>query len=158
MAKILIIDDHRIVAELLREEICLDGHEGWVTREAKEMGELLVSVNPDLVILDLFLGKEERWDLLEKVTQRFARIPVIVYTSHDGYVGDLRIAQAAAFVIKSSSFEEIQRRIVEILMCTRSLPPIGGRSRRRSAPSGGTRPKRTTRTSSREPLTSQPPG
>ena len=115
MATILIIDSYSCVRELLHEELSAEGYMVAGTADISAVRELVVSTEPDLVILDLYLEKQTRWDLLCDIKDHNPHLPVLVFSAFGGYAKDPRLSQADAFIIKSIFFDELKRKIAELL-------------------------------------------
>jgi len=108
MAKVLILDDHTLVAELLREELAADGHQVLTSSDPTQVISTIPLCAPDILIMDPFLGKRPRWDLLRRIKLSHKEIPVIVYTGHQDYEQNPHLEMARAFVLKRSSLDEIK--------------------------------------------------
>lgn len=114
MAKVLILDDHTLVAELLREELAADGHQVLLSTDPIQVISTIPLFLPDILIMDPFLRKRPRWDLLRQIKRSHKEIPVIVYTGHQDYRQDPNVELARAFVLKRSSLEEIRTLVEEV--------------------------------------------
>ena len=80
-ATIVVINDDTPFLELMEELLESEGYNVHVRKEWKDAYEFVKEREPDLVILDIILGHEERgWNILELLTldPRTDRIPVIV--------------------------------------------------------------------------------
>jgi two-component system response regulator GlrR len=111
MANILIVDDKPRVARLLKQELCDAGHRVFMVWEEEAIEKAIGRFMPCLVLLDLYLGRRDRWDLLWSMKRKHPRLPVIILTAHDGYQSDPRIALAEAFVLKSISSDELLKQV-----------------------------------------------
>ena len=80
--RILVVDDEIEVASLLAEAVRRQGHEVATAQDAEEALPLLASYQPDAVILDVMLGELSGVDLLRRIRQTDARLPVVVITGH----------------------------------------------------------------------------
>jgi|YNPNPStandDraft_1061719.scaffolds.fasta_scaffold17837_5 DNA-binding NarL/FixJ family response regulator len=128
MAKVLILDDHTLVAELLREELAADGHQVLTSSDPRQVISTILLFAPDILIMDPFLGKRPRWDLLRRIKRSHEGIPVIVYTGHQDYEQDPHLEMARAFVLKRSSLEEIKALVGEVASGKQVQVPLGKRS------------------------------
>ncbi len=114
MARVMILDEHELVARLLMEELAQDGHDVLVQADPQEALAAISLQAPDILVMDPFLRKRARWDLLIQVKRAHQAMPVIIYTCHQGYAKDPNMRMAEAFVLKRSSLEEIRTLVQEI--------------------------------------------
>jgi DNA-binding response OmpR family regulator len=117
MARILMVDDKPRVARLLRQELFDAGHRVFTVRTAERAEEAIRRFMPDLVLLDLYLGRRNRWDLLWSMKRQHPELPVIILTAHEGYRSDPRISLAEGFVLKSASMNELLKQVAKIAGC-----------------------------------------
>ena len=114
MAKILIFDEYPSIRNLLAEELAGEGSIVLTMGRVELIGNGIVTFNPDLVILDLFLRGNFRWDLLEEIRRQAPALPVIVYS---GYYpqGDSHLSQVDGFILKSCALDELKQCISSLL-------------------------------------------
>ena len=115
MANILIVDGHRHVAELLTEELVSEGYSVDTIADPDSIRDRITLFGPDLVLLDLYLNRKTRWDVLRDIRLCYPRLPVVIFTGYDGYLRDPRISQADGFVVKSIFFDTVKRHVDTIL-------------------------------------------
>ncbi len=116
MAKktILIIEDQQSLARALRDRLDREGYEVKVCFEGEEGYESIISLRPDLVLLDLLLPKLFGLELLAMVRQHDDKsvrdVPVIVLTNYPEKEYFKRVEELGCkeFLIKSNySIDEI---------------------------------------------------
>ncbi len=118
MKKVLIVDDSQIhrdqVGKLLEESgyttvYAVDGENGY--NEA-------VSEMPDLIILDVFMPKENGLLLLERLKKQeeTKNIPVIIYSSYVGAEELALSSGAESFILKEDNDREKIIKTVEDLL------------------------------------------
>lgn len=80
---ILIVDDSETNLVLLEAILEDDGFEVQKAYSAREAQELLYKSIPNIILLDLLMPNENRFDLLKKlkVNKKFMDIPVIIVTA-----------------------------------------------------------------------------
>jgi CheY-like chemotaxis protein len=86
MARVLIIDDERVTAELLAMAMSLRGHTPFVAHHAVQGLELVVSEQPDIILLDLMMPGMDGYEMLARLRSmpEGKDLPVIVLTaSHE---------------------------------------------------------------------------
>lgn len=115
MANILIIDAQPYVRELLMQELAEEGYLVEATGDGVSIRELVRSSRPDLVLLDLCMKGNERWDVLRDIKQEDPQLPIIIFTAHDGYRKDPRLSQSNGYVIKSIYFDELKEKVAEVI-------------------------------------------
>jgi DNA-binding NtrC family response regulator len=114
MARILILDEYQPLRELLAEELVGEGY--FVISIGKHESVLngIITSNPDLAILDLFVRGKYRWELLDMIRALKPDLPIIIYSTHYP-AGDPHLQQIEAFVQKSCLFDELKQWIRGIL-------------------------------------------
>ncbi len=113
MKKILILDRYPSVRELLAEELAAEGNTVVPIGSPQSIWSLLHTFEPDLIIMDLFMNGKWQWNILREIKKQNPGLPVLIFTA--GFPeGDRRLSQADGWVIKSSVFDELKRKINEI--------------------------------------------
>jgi len=110
-ARIVVVDDHPLVREHLRETIERGGRLK-VCGEAEscnEALEVIKTTTPDLVLVDLSLKGSHGLDLIREVNGRHPRILMLVLSMHDGAVHAERAIRAGAngFITKQEATRKI---------------------------------------------------
>ncbi len=115
MTNILVVDDQACVRELLREELAGEGYRVTAVPGAEDAMVCLKLLRPVLVLLDLYLdGPDDGWEVLNKIKQRYPRLPVIIVTAYDSYVEDPRLSLADGYVVKSFDLTLLKRTVAEV--------------------------------------------
>lgn len=115
MPKILIVDDQTCIQELIAENLLLEGYE---VATAGDPGSAKVHLHhspPDLVLLDLYLDGPEGFRLFQNIKRQYSHLPVIILTAYDSYREDARLSKADGYVVKSTDFDELKKKIDEVL-------------------------------------------
>jgi DNA-binding response OmpR family regulator len=115
MSKILIVDDQLCMQQLLTAELTLEGYHVASSGDAESAKRRLLSLRPDVVILDLYLGGPDGFDLFEDIKMKYPDLPVIILTAYDSYRDDPRLSQADGYVIKSIILDELKGKIADVL-------------------------------------------
>jgi DNA-binding NarL/FixJ family response regulator len=107
---LLVVDDHKGLADAIAHLVAADGwdevHQAESTSGALE---LAARHRPDLVTVDLTLGREDGIDLLRRLRDDYPHLPLVVLTASgtvDRAVDSLR-AGASGFVPKGSDPEHL---------------------------------------------------
>ncbi len=111
MIRVLIVDDHAIVREGLKQ-VMSGLPDLKVTKEASngyEAIQALEAKDIDVVILDINLGDQSGLDVLKQIKQQWPQLPVLILTMHSEkqYATRMLKAGASGFLNKSSASEEL---------------------------------------------------
>jgi len=115
VAKILIIDEYPSFRELLAEELAAEGHLVVPLGNSTPFKELITTLTPDLVFLDPYTKGKERWDLLEGIKKQASNVPVLILTPYANAKKGPCQALADGYVVKSSCFDELKKKLSETL-------------------------------------------
>lgn len=80
---IIVVDDHPIVLD--GTKTLLESVDGWhvsTVTEASSIVETIAATSPDLIMLDINLGKLNGVTIAEQIKQRF-EVPIILYSGYD---------------------------------------------------------------------------
>lgn len=80
--RILVVDDEAILTDSLRNILSSSGYEISTCMNGEEFLATLAQVNPDLVLLDIFMGRSNGLQLLKKMKEDGAEVPVLMMTGH----------------------------------------------------------------------------
>jgi DNA-binding response OmpR family regulator len=85
MAKILIVEDDKILAEMYQEKFNHEGHEADVALSGEQCLAELEKFQPELVLLDILMPKLNGFHILKEIKKvpEFSNIPVILLTNLD---------------------------------------------------------------------------
>ena len=117
--QVLIVDDHPIVrhglALLINREpdlmVCGEAD------DAQSATQAIVSLRPDLVILDISLGGPDGLELLKQIRTRNTDLPVLVLSMHDEATYAERVLRAGAngYIMKQEATDRLLTAIRRIL-------------------------------------------
>ena len=117
--QVLVVDDHPIVrhglALLINREpdlmVCGEAD------DAQSATQAIVSLRPDLVILDISLGGPDGLELLKQIRTRNADLPVLVLSMHDETTYTERVLRAGAngYIMKEEATDRVLTAIRRIL-------------------------------------------
>lgn len=103
MSKVIVVDDDQTMTSLLQTLLELDGYEVAKAGSAEGFFEKLMSEEPDLVLLDVFLEDGEGLDILKEIRNHqnasIAQLPVVM-TSGMELSRQCRDAGADDFLLK----------------------------------------------------------
>jgi CheY-like chemotaxis protein len=115
MGKILILDEHSSVRELTSAELASEGHLVVPIGKPCLIREVMNSLEPDLLLLDIHLSGVDRWDVLDALKKEVPHLPVLIFSAYEGDSKDPRMALADGFVVKSVCFEKLKAKVAEVL-------------------------------------------
>lgn len=119
MIKILIVDDHEVVREGIKQ--ILGEPPGSITfgeaNTASEALRLAREQNWDVVVLDLSLGERSGLEVLKELKQVRPHLPVLILTMHseEQYARRAFKAGAAGYVTKDSSRAELVKAVNKVM-------------------------------------------
>ncbi|MCR9144530.1 MAG: sigma-54 dependent transcriptional regulator [bacterium] len=115
--KIFIVDDDKSIRSTLRDVLEDEDFEVEDFATGRNMLKALAKGRPALVLLDVWLGKEDGIDVLEKIKETYPALPVVMISGH----GTIEQAVAATkigavdFLEKPLSLETVLARITQVL-------------------------------------------
>lgn len=86
MAKILIVEDSKLVVTMMKKYLATDGHEFTIATSGVEALELLeAGPHPDIILCDVVMEEMDGFELIEKIktADNTKDIPVLFVTSLD---------------------------------------------------------------------------
>lgn len=111
MYKILIVDDEESIQILYADELTEDGYDVIAAFDCANILELIEQQRPDLVVLDIKLGKHNGLDLLMEIRNTYYDLPVILCSAYSVFRDDIRCIAADYYVAKDSKLDELKSKI-----------------------------------------------
>jgi two-component system cell cycle response regulator DivK len=112
---ILVVEDNQLNRELLRDWLEVEDYEVWCAADLKASYEVFSKRLPDVVLLDVNLGKDDGLDLLARMRQKpeTREIPVIAVTAHALAAEQERILKAgcSACLSKPVDFQLLREQL-----------------------------------------------
>ena len=104
--KVLIVDDERSIRETLREILEEEGYQVFTEEVGSRVLERIREIEPDLIILDLFLPGISGMEVLEKMNEEglTEKIPVVIVSGHG-------TVETAVKAMKLKAFDFIEKPI-----------------------------------------------
>jgi DNA-binding NarL/FixJ family response regulator len=139
VARLIIVEDHPLVAQGLRALLEPDHDVVGIVHDPLKVIQTIERTEPDVVLLDLSMPKRNGLELLPDLREKFPALKVLVVTMHvDRGLADLAFkAGADGFVSKESTAKELRVAIDAVLSGQRFLSPRVPRRAYRAANVGG---------------------
>ncbi len=117
--RIAIVDDHPIVRRGLASLINLepDLEVSGYAEDARSALDLVRTLKPDLLVVDIFLKDSNGLDLLKALQKRNSTVPILVVSMHDESLYAERVLRAGAmgYVMKREAEQVIVKAIRRVL-------------------------------------------
>lgn len=115
MATILIIEDDRNMAELIKERLEEKGYETIIAYTGIKGLQVTESQNPDAITLDIHLPDISGIDVLKSLKKSNTSPPVIVVTSDDTVEQKCKEYKADGFIKKPINFKKLEE-LIEVVL------------------------------------------
>ena len=123
--KVLIVDDERPLAEMIRMNFNLEQFDARACYTGRDALKETRSQPPDLILLDVTMPDMSGWEVLTllKADPKTASIPVIMCTARDGPEDIEQSFQrgAQSYIIKPVDFPKLMQKVSAILDLERLL-------------------------------------
>lgn len=115
MARILVVDDSRLVLEAVKESLLTDGHVLVLTENPMEVPHLIREQHPDLVLIDLNMPTM-RGDVVARIVRKAFGVDVVVllHTESPEEARKLIDPGGAEGVVAKSAEEAVIRNAVRL--------------------------------------------
>lgn len=115
MKKILLVEDEKPLSLLYEEELGAEGYSMTSVHDADSAIEALKGEDFDLIITDIRMPGKDGVELISQIMGMRKDIPLIINTAYQSYKEDFMTWAADAYVVKSSSLDELKARIRELI-------------------------------------------
>jgi len=115
MAKILVVGEDPSVREFIAEDLAGEGHLVVAIGNPGLIGELLTTLEPDLVLLDFLRSRMNLWRALGEIKRRDAHLPVFTFTSYGRYKEEIRFEVMNGSGVKSITLEMLKEEVSMLL-------------------------------------------
>jgi DNA-binding response OmpR family regulator len=119
MGKILVADDDKNIAELLRLYLEKEGFSVMIALDGEEALAKFAPESPDLVLLDVMMPKLDGWQVLREIRKK-SNVPIIMITAKGETFDKVLGLELGAddYVVKPFDSKEIVARIKAVLRRT----------------------------------------
>ena len=115
MKKILLVEDEKPLCLLYEEELAKEGYSVTSVQDADFALDLLRKEVFDLIITDIRMPGKDGVELITHIMGLRKDIPIIINTAYQSYKEDFMTWAADAYVVKSSSLDELKSKIKKLL-------------------------------------------
>ena len=117
MKNILVVEDDRIIGEMLKYMFTSKGYKVWVQQHPGEIDSNILENRIDLILLDKLLGGLDGMLICTKLkeNQSTAHIPVIMMSALEGAQAECLGAGANAFISKPFEMHAFFKKIEMVL-------------------------------------------
>ena len=112
MPKILVVDDERPIAEIIKYNLQKEGFEVQTVYDGEEAIKMVHKMNPELIILDIMLPKKNGFDVLKEIRVQYV-MPVIMLTAKEEENDKITGLDLGAddYIVKPFSNKELVARV-----------------------------------------------
>jgi DNA-binding response OmpR family regulator len=115
MKKILVVDDEESIRELYRADLADEGYEVLLAVDGRQALVLVESFLPNLVTLDIKLPDIDGIEVLRRIREKNATIPVILLTAFGEFRQDFNTWASDAYIVKSHDTTELKDTVRRLL-------------------------------------------
>ncbi|MDP3015430.1 MAG: response regulator [bacterium] len=130
MSKILLVEDDPFLSSLLKNRLEKEGLEISLARDGEEALDLLKTIKPALILLDIILPKKSGFEVMEEIKNNpqliSAEIPIIII-SNLGQPEDVQKGQELGAI---EYFVKAETSIEDLVMAVIHSIAIAGKSNR----------------------------
>jgi CheY-like chemotaxis protein len=127
MKKVLIVEDHADMRELLTWQIELMGFVPISAKNGKEGLEKAVSEQPNLILMDIMMPGMDGWQAVRtlRVTAETKYIPILAATAlfRDSDLKSCMDAGCNSYIVKPFTFQELQSKIRDLIPVANGAVP-----------------------------------
>ncbi len=115
MSTLLVVDDEKNIRELYRNVFQKEGHRVMVASNAEEGKQKLNEEDVDLLLLDLWMKREDGLDMLKEVKSTYPELKILIVSAYPIYKDDFITWMADDFVVKSPNLDELKEKVNSLL-------------------------------------------
>jgi CheY-like chemotaxis protein len=120
MKKLLIVEDHADMRELLEWQVGLMGFTPVSARHGKEGLEKAIAEKPELILMDIMMPGMNGWEATRAIraNPETKSIPILAATAlfRDSDLKNCMDAGCNSYIVKPFTFQELQEKIQELFL------------------------------------------
>ena len=113
--KIIVVEDEKTLCLLYEEELSREGYDITAVTDAEAALTKLAQESYDLIITDIRMPGKNGIELITQIMGLRKDIPIIINSAYQSYKEDFMTWAADAYVVKSSSLDELKAKIKQLL-------------------------------------------
>ncbi len=108
-ARVLLVDDHMLLREMLQEKLTSEGLEVTTTGDTTEAIELGIELQPDVTVLDIDMPGRSTFEVARVLRTESPATRVVFLSAYvrDVYIEQALAVEASGYLCKCDSLEEI---------------------------------------------------
>ncbi len=118
--KIVIVDDDPAIRMLYSDELFEEGYDVITCGDGLGLMKAIRKERPDLIVMDIRLGRDNGLDLLQDLKNTRPNLSVILCTAWQAFEHDMKSIAADYYVTKNSDLQELKAAIKNALNGERS--------------------------------------
>jgi len=115
MKKILVVDDEEYIRELYRDELAEEGYRVEMAEDGQEALAKMAVFRPDLVTLDVKMPGLDGIEVLRRIREKDASVPVLLVTAFGEFRQDFNTWASDAYIVKSHDTLELKTTVRKLL-------------------------------------------
>jgi len=110
--KILVVDDEKLIVDILKYNLSKEGYNVLVAYDGDEAVKIGIEENPDLILLDIMLPKQDGFSVCKKLREKITS-PIIMLTARGEEVDKVLGLELGAddYITKPFSMRELIARV-----------------------------------------------
>jgi CheY-like chemotaxis protein len=115
MKKILVVDDEENICKLYKEEFEDMGYAVTTVQDGASALNALESAAFDLVTLDMRMPGMDGIEILRRMKEKNADLPVVISSAYEEYKSDFGSWCSDAYIVKSADLDSLRDTVKKIL-------------------------------------------
>ncbi|MCQ6558655.1 response regulator transcription factor [Paenibacillus mendelii] len=114
---ILVVDDDEKITSLLRRSLAFEGYEVTTAPNGLEGLKLMLTSDPDLLVLDVMMPQVDGWEVCSRVREGGSTMPILMLTAKDDIQDRVKGLDIGAddYLVKPFALEELLARVRALL-------------------------------------------
>ncbi|KQO01180.1 response regulator transcription factor [Paenibacillus algorifonticola] len=115
--QIIVVDDDEKITSLLRRSLIFEGYEVTTASNGLEGLKLLMTAEPQLLILDVMMPHVDGWEVCRRVREGGSTVPILMLTAKDDITDRVKGLDTGAddYLVKPFALEELLARVRALL-------------------------------------------
>ncbi|MFF2885222.1 response regulator transcription factor [Paenibacillus sp. NPDC057967] len=114
---IVVVDDDERIISMLRRSLAFEGYEVTTASNGAEGLKTLLTVDPDIIILDVMMPQIDGWEVCRRVRESGSAVPIMMLTAKDDVIDRVKGLDLGAddYLVKPFALEELLARARALL-------------------------------------------